>query len=335
MQTQTVSVPVPLPTVTPTPSHHRSIFDPLPDNAVIRLRPSEIVQSSICMKAVGYARAGIRSQVDNANLAFGTCGHKALEHYMLGDLKPHELPPFFEAQWTKAKREKSISYSKTIDWSTLNQIGKRLLELFPEWWKTVGIKPVLIEQRMEVQIAENVILSLCPDLIGEVQAPLYDHHGFQLAQPGDIVVLDWKFPTAGSEAKPGFARKAKQPTYYKIGYDAHAPGLGLPSAAAVGFVDLVKKPIPKTSRGRGPWIEDPFLYPRTDAQVREALRFAVWVADQIRAGNYFESPQLAFNSPCEGMVSCDYLDLCSTGVDTTGLEVPAHLSSEMLCPSEV
>lgn len=306
-----------------------SLFPRLRSDQKVVLRPSEINSWGMCPKSVGYSRLGIRPEYENANLAFGTCGHYVVELYVRGEISAGDMPKIFDIEWRKAAMEKPIIYAKTVGWEQLHSIGMELMKLFPKYWKNTGLRPLVIEKRVETHVGGNTYISACPDLVALATKDYYIEGCLQ-ASKGDVVINDWKFPSLNCNASPAFSRKAKQLSYYMMTVNDNEQELDLPGpVTAVGFVDFIKKPIPKTPKGSGPFIEPLHLFGRTELQLEEARRYARFIADQIRVGFYPENPQLAFNTPCDGMVDCDFINPCVWG-ETDGIKLPDSLTPEMV-----
>lgn len=302
----------------------KTIFDALPEGEAIVLRPSDIVDFDNCSYATAFKRAKIRPEATAAALLFGTAVHEVILLFVGGNAKAAELPGLFEALWTKARDTQAIRYSSIENWDSLLQIGRKLMEYFPQWWQKAGFRPVrmpngkfAMELRLDVQIEPNLIVSSQPDIVAEVTLIQVDPSGYVMARPGDVVILDWKSPRAASSIE--FAQRSVQPTYYKIAGEAHAALLGIDRIAAVGYVELLKQ---KTRTV----ITHPFLYPRTDLQVRQAVAKAKYVANRIRQGLYLQESKMAFNSPCN---LCDFAGACLSG-DDDGLVLPEGISKKML-----
>ena len=99
------------------------------------------------------------------------------------------------------------------------------------------------------------------------------------------------------------------PRAYQVLVEAHAPRFGINGVAQVGFLELIKRKVPNgKGKGKGPEVLPPVLASRQDPQ--EFIRKAVWVAQNIEAGNFFPNPRMAWNSPCG---FCDFKLLCYEG----------------------
>lgn len=318
--------------VVPLRAMRKTIFDPLPDSQVITVRPSTIVAFENCSFATAFSLAGIVSQARSSALIFGTIVHEIIDLHVTGLARADELPPLFQERWEAAKKQAVIRYSSQESFESLLATGRRQMELFPEWYKRSGFRPLRLsdgsfatEQRMLVQVAPGVVLSVQPDFIGYATLAQVDPYGFVMVKPGDVVILDWKTPKSASSI--AFAQRSVQPTCYKIVAEAHRDMLGLNAAnvAAVGYVELLKKKWPARSSS-GPEITHPFLYPRSDVLVDEAIRKTIKTADRIRRGEFFRESKMAFNTPCD---LCEFAEACLTGNDD-GLVLPTGITKAML-----
>lgn len=300
------------------------IFAPLPENATIVLRPSDIVSMSACGYQHALKRAGVLAEAVSATLVFGTCMHTCVQMYVTKQVKGSSLRKFFEQLWQETRRKQIIRYSSTDSFEKLLATGSKLAEIFPDWWKASGFRPwrmpngeYAVEKRLTAQLAPNVILSTQPDLIVEVTRTLKNDKGYVMAVPGTPAILDAKTPRASSTIQ--FAQRAIQLTFGKIAAEANRSLLGLSKdIGGVGYVEALKRKEPR--------FEAPFLYERPVHLVQDAVRLAISVADRIRRGDFARCTGLAFNSPCN---MCEYENACLTGSDE-GLVLPEGITADQL-----
>jgi len=264
------------------------------------LRPSAILKYLDCPRAYRYHYVDrLRPQVQSSNLHFGTAIHKAIEAWITG--KTTDPVEVFAQSWQEITETFALDYNTLWSPESLEATGKALIEQFPAAWKETGIMPLIdeegkpaLEKRLNVRLTRDFILSGTPDLIG-------------MTFEGEVVVLDFK--TASNPAPDGFARMSDQLAAYQVLVEAHAASLGIHRVDHLGFMELLKRKVPNgKSKGKGPEVMPPVLAPRQDA--REFIRKAVWVAQNIEAGNFFPNPRMAWNSPCG---FCDFTRLCYEG----------------------
>ena len=315
------------------PASTLSAFAPLPADEPIFIRPSEVHSQGNCSYAAGLRRVGVRPEYENATLLFGTSVHEAIASFLYEETSRAQLPMRFQAEFAMRTKRVVVRYSTVDDYSSLREIGTRHMELFAEWYPYAGFRPLrmrngqpAVEVRTNVEVDPGIILSCEPDAVFEVTKTQATTDGFVIAKPGDVVIPDWKTPR--SESSIAFAQRAIQPTLYKFNVE-HDPKFGLDGrkVAAVGYVELIKNKVPrKGSKTKGPRIIHPYLYPRSDDQVRRALnqvRFAAW---RIRNGVYFDDSKMAWNTPCD---ECEFAQFCLNG-DTEGLILPQGMTAEQL-----
>jgi hypothetical protein len=304
----------------PIVSSSKPLFEPIPDDQVIYIRPSEAASFSNCPRACGLSRKGVYTQAESSPLAFGTVGHQVIEEFVRGDLQDSDMADRFNELWNKALEEKLIQFTSTMGFDDLMRTGMSLMSQFPAWWRELEIETLFQEERLNVALSDNVVLTGQPDFVGRATKPLECNGAFKVAK-GDVVVLDWKHPAQASTAGIGFSALSHQPTFYKVLIEANVKKTKIDTVQAIGYVDLIKKKMPKTTRGTTPYIEELNLYYRTKHQVKSAVEYALFVADNIRKGYFPQEPRMAFNSPCDGMMECEYLGLCADA-DTEGLVLP-------------
>jgi hypothetical protein len=306
-----------------------TVFGPIPDSTTIVLRPSFIEQFSNCSIQAAYDRAGVKPDYDPSPFVFGEVVHWVISVFLIRLVRGDEMVMLFRHRWNRAAQERAIRYSSIETHESLMNTGVRLMELFPQWYAQSGLRPLrmpngdyAVEIRLNVELEPRVILSCQPDAFMEVTKIQLDSCGFVMARPGDIVVIDWKSPRTASSI--AFAQRSTQPTYYKIAGEAHRAALGIDRVTSVGYVELLKKKV--GSRGRGPEIIHPFLYPRSDQLVAEALERALYVAWRLRHGIYHRDSRMAWNTPCS---ECSYSGACLDG-NTDDLVLPTGITADML-----
>lgn len=280
----------------------------------IFLRPSQIVKGDECPYAM-YLQyiAKIKPQVASANLVFGTIVHEAIAKYLAAMMAGVNFDPekHFRFKWKEACETQAINYNASFGPSDLEATGARLCALFPEAWGQSGLVPLVddegpvLERKFEVEILPGVVLFGTPDVVA------------MDSNTGEIVVPDFKTPA--SPAPEEFFLVADQLTAYQILVEAHKDKLGIDQVDRLGYMELLKKKIPKTSRGTGPEVLPPATGPRRPEKAVQAfIKKVDWFTQDIRAGRFPKRARMAYNTPC---TLCDYKGLCLHG-ETEGLVIP-------------
>lgn len=278
----------------------------------IYIRPSFVTKFDECPYAADlqYNRK-IGSESTSANLIFGTAVHDAIGKWVLAHANGLKFDPVaqFLLNWDEALKGSIVKYNSTMGPEDLRETGRKLCSEFPQAWVDTGLVPLVdekglvIERKLEVEILPGVILTGTPDIVA-------------MDSSGDVVVIDFKTPASASPEL--FYAVSDQLTAYQILVEG-TPSLGVPSVARVGFMELLKKKIPKTSRGEGPKVLPPACGNRRTAEQIVAFTHKVgWMVDDMRQGRYPKRPRMAYNCPCS---LCDYKGFCHVG-DTEGLIFP-------------
>ncbi|MFA7455754.1 MAG: PD-(D/E)XK nuclease family protein [Desulfobulbaceae bacterium] len=279
----------------------------------VYVRPSQILGHDECPFAafLQYVRR-VKSASTSANLVFGTAVHWAISNFikaLVAGMK-FDLVQAFLFKWQEQVDSLTVQYNSTFSPEDLMEVGKKHCELFPAVWDAAGLEPLvdkdgpLVERRLQVEILPGVILSAEPDFVG-------------INQDSEIVVVDFKTPATASTED--FALMSDQLTSYQIVVEAHGRALGVDRVAKVGFMELLKKKVPKTNRGSGPEVLPPLLVEaRSQAEIAAYQQKVGWIAEDMRLGRYPKRPRMAFNSPC---AMCDYAQYCIRG-EKEGLIFP-------------
>jgi hypothetical protein len=277
------------------------------------LSPSKIADYETCGYA--YARKHIdrwREEVDAHSLAFGGAIDEACDAHIRGLINGNVVDPVevFDREWDLAL-QRSMAFNKTHDENSLRSMGRVLMERFPAAWAATGYSVVVdpqgepvMQRNLEIELPNRVVLRTKLDLL--VNTP-----------HGTIANIDLK--TAASRYPEYLTPLSEQLTAYQIAVDAHAPSLGIAQVDEVGFIEMLKRAVPKTKRGEGPTVEAPILAPRRpDAVIAEFLQKVQWIAEDIRRGRFPRRPRMGFNSPC-GL--CYLRDHCGSA-DDSGIVKP-------------
>ena len=278
----------------------------------ITVRPSEIVKREEC----AYQRhlfydLGIRSSSESCNLVFGSCVDVATGAYLEAMYAGTYQDPveIFKEEWDRAVSSKIISYPSIWDADSLRETGIRLCETFPDAWKKTGLiligddKGPLLHRRLKMKIADNIILS------GELDVAAMDMDGY-------AVIVDVKTPA--SQSSENFVLAADQLTYYDILLQPIVKELGLLGISKVGYLEGLKKKIPKTSRGTGPIWTESWAPGRTQQQRNDLVSKVKYEVKGILEGYHPKRSRMAYNTGCD---LCDFSDYCLRG-SSEGLFFP-------------
>lgn len=286
---------------------------------LIYLSPSLLDSFADCPRKAGYHRLGIKTAIESSKFVFGRAGHETIELYLGGVIDSLEMPEVFKILFNQALDAGAVELSASETPEGMLAIGMALMKSYPDWWASQKIRPLMQECKLDFEFARGVRMRLRPDLIGEHECDVLDPFGRRIVKAGEVSVVDWKFVAPGSSSNAGFAVDSSQPSWYIIGSRLQ----GIPAVAA-GYGNGLKKAVPKKATTVGPHWESIHLHRRAQFHLDAAVEFALHVVEQFRRGNFHRQPKLAFNSPCDGMVKCEYLDLCKYG-NPHGLVLPKEL----------
>lgn len=283
---------------------------------VLTVRPSHLLKHDDCPAAfyMQYIE-GIRTAATAINLPFGTKVHDACTGYLKAGVFGKSFDPVqtFEKTFEEVLNTQSLEFPSDKSAEDYLAMGKKLVERFPEAWEKTGLTPLIdsagepvIEQRVQSRIAPGIMLSGTPDLVA-------------MTDEGDICVPDVK--TAGQASDPIFVLGSEQLTSYQILLEdpVNQQRLGLDQIDNLGFMEGIKRKIPKTNRGQGPtWEPIKWAPVRGTLEKQAIVDKAVAMKRDIDRGWFPKRPRMAFNTPC---VLCDYRNWCHKG-DPTGLVWP-------------
>ncbi len=263
----------------------------------IKIRPSDTLRFDACPNSYRLSKEGWRALQPSANLAFGTAIHATTEAVVRGNIYTHDQArEVFKDSWDNALASSPLKFGKRFNQGDMEAMGMKMAPSFIETWKDSGFEIVLnmesqmlVEKRMEVEVAPGIVLSAQPDAI-------------VWTRDGEMAVIDYK--TAGSASLSDFEAVSDQLTAYQIVVDAHAERFGTPQIDSVGFFEAIKR---KTTPSWGL----PRMTRRHSAEkVNEYLDKVRWIAADIENGRMPRRSLMAWNSPCK---LCDYFTLCHTG----------------------
>ncbi|WP_019584441.1 PD-(D/E)XK nuclease family protein [Thioalkalivibrio sp. ALE16] len=288
------------------------------------VRPTSILSYENCPRQYLYKEVlKIKPLVTAANLVLGGCLHKPitdwLEAYSLGEPveTPEALGQKFLQKWKIESKKGALEYSAKFGPSVIPAMGQRLVQQFAERWPATQLSVVIndamepvVEKRLQVDIGQGLILSTQPDTV-------------VITPESKVAALDLK--SAASPASEEFVAKSDQLTAQQIVLESHRDALMVSSIDMVGFLEMIKQPIPKTKQGQGPQVKPPVFVPaRSKREKKEYLEKVFWIAEDIDRERFPATPRMAYNSPCD---LCNYHRLCKHG-DTAGLQMPQQWSEQ-------
>lgn len=281
------------------------------DKRIVYVSPSSLAAYENCPRSYLLERVlKVRTVQTNASIGFGTSTGRGVELFLRGMLQGRTVDPvaIFRQEWRRFLAMHAVRYTKGATAESLEAIGCRLMEQFPDAWSESGYKVVLdargepmIERKLKIDVGDNVVLVTKLDVM--VETP-----------EGKTAVVDYKATASSSSLE--FTMLSDQLTSYNLATDAHAPLLGIRRPELVGYWEMLRRNVPKTNRGEGPVILKPMIVPRrSDTQFAQFVGKCHQLADRIRAEEFGPTPRMSFNSPCD---SCSLSRLCARG-ETDGL----------------
>lgn len=264
-----------------------------------------------CPRAFYYSYIlKLKKEVVSANLPFGSCVHTATTGHIIARAKniSFDRNKVFREAWDKAAKEEPMEFSSKWDHDSMGATGARLVDLFADAWDKQNLFPLfdangepLVEQPLRATLPNGI------EIYG-----IQDFAGMDL--DANVAVVDIKTP--GKESPEGFVAVADQPTLYQILNEANKDALGIEQVDKLGFFEMVKQKIPKTSKGKGPHIAEVDWVPRrSNLEIEEFCDKVEWMVDDINRGRFPKTPRMAWNSACD---LCDFKGLCQNN-DNSGL----------------
>lgn len=271
----------------------------------LRLRPSDVLKFDDCPAQYYFGKVEkLRKQSTSANLPFGSAIHEAMTGYILSTIsgKPFDPVAAFEADWDKGLESEIVEFSSQWDEASMRATGIAIAERFPDAWDQTGYVPLMdehgpvVERRFEMPITDSVVLSGQPDVV---------------AMDADCNVIALDLKTTAAQYDPIFALASEQLTAYQMLLEHSADDLGISGIDKVGFMEVIKKKIPKTKRGTGPEVKEPLLVDaRSSDAMNEYRDKLLSTAIDIKKGYFPRRPRMAYNSPC---TMCDFRNYCLQG----------------------
>lgn len=230
----------------------------------------------------------------SANLGFGKAFHRGAEVYLInittGEVVADPIAEF-DREWDEFCSNHIVDYSSRWDREGLREVGHRLLQIFMEDWIARGLLVVLdaqgqpvLERKLKIELPDDVIYTAVIDVLA-------------MTPEGLVLVIDLKTPAQA--AFHGFVELAEQLLGYQVVIDAHAEALAIEQVDGRAFYELIKVPIPKTSRGTGPKVAPLEVAGRADEDaIRDWMYETIAIANDIRNGRFPKRPGDAYASPC-------------------------------------
>jgi hypothetical protein len=284
----------------------------------VNIRPSMLIAADRCSRAMKFQYIDrIRTESVSSALVFGTAIDLAIKGYIenaeIG--LTYDSVDAFRSNWNEQKLKKGITFPTTHTPESMEEIGIRLMEKFPDYWEKSDMHPLYVNDkpifsiRLEKEITDGIMLTGEPDFVG---------YNSQY----ELTILDFK--TCAQPNKDVFIRQADQLTAYQDLVEANKDLLEIPSDQSVvnvGYIDLVKRKIPK-AKGKGPEIEPiKVVSARSLSELEEFEEKVLWLNEDMIRGKFPRKSGLSFDSPCN---MCDFDEYCLNG-DTEGLIFPEDL----------
>ena len=272
----------------------------------LKLSPTGVLRYDTCPRQALFYLQGWRTKAKADALVFGSVVHEVLAGYHAGTLPPDQLGAAWDQKWSAAITQ-PIAYGAERTPEGLRQTGAALFAAYHGVWQATGLQTLrddqgpCVERRLFVRLprAQGLFEGVI-DLVA--------------TRDGPPAIVDHKSP--GAKPDPNFAEKSDQLLAYQALFDANAPLHGLGLAAQIGFAALVKRAVPKTSRGTGPEVLPPLLVERRPAaEVAAYWEKVTDTASAMRAGSFRRRSLAEHNSPCK---LCEYEAACWRN-DFTGL----------------
>lgn len=287
---------------------------PVARNQVIRLSHSKKSVAQTC----GYRFKlqyidKLESKFRSANLLYGNAVHAGIAATLTALALTGQMIdpiPAFQDYWDNGLRHSDYVTEFSSTWTPegMKAAGELSLRRFMEDWRQRGWEVVIDAEGMPV-IERELVVALPGDIVFKciLDALVRDAQG-------RIIVVDFKTPS--DAAMDGFAELSDQLLGYQVACDAHAQSLAIPAVDGMVFYELIKKNVPKTSKGTGPSI-----HVAEPAKRRPPERIAEWisemqfVAEDIRRKRFNRRAADSYNTPCE---LCDFASACRSN-DISGL----------------
>lgn len=273
---------------------------------MLTLSANKIITADTCKRMMYYRYIlGIKTSVKSANLAFGSAIDTACTTYLYAismGLSVPNLEDIFLEKWEE-ETDCEIEYTVTKTPEKLVDMGKKMVNLFPQAWEKSGLMILVmpdggpaLQVKLSAQLSDTLGLVGYLDLIA-------------MNDDGEIIIIDLK--TAAASYGDLFAWQSDQLTSYNILVEANRHTLGIDAVNKLGFMCLLKKVKPV--------IEQPKLVRARSSQENAEFRSKCFdIERDFQQGRFHKASRHAFNNPCD---LCNFKQLCTFG-DTEGLIIP-------------
>lgn len=264
----------------------------------------------------------LESETKSANLGYGSAIHTAISAYLTAKAFGADIDPvpIFEREWGEFAQG-DVSYSSIWDEQKLLETGRKSLQVFMEDWATRGWTVVLdpnglpvLERTLEAVLPNGITYTVVLD------AMVRDSND-------KVIIVDFKTPA--QQSMDAFAGLSDQLIGYQVTVEANKAELGIKQVDGLAFYELLKRAVPKTTRGEGPKIHvnEPRMS-RTQEDVDDFIRELGFVMQDIQNKRFAKRPMDGFNTPCS---MCDFVKLCLRENDPT-IRVKENPFSETSVP---
>jgi len=279
----------------------------------VYVSPSKLADLETCgfMYAKKHIERWKEETVSHA-LVFGSAFDDTIDCYLRNKLIGVEIDIVgtFEMLWDERTSKEAVAYSSTTSSTEMRQMGGMMASRFPEAWDATGYSIALdpegepiMQRNLEIELPHNIVLRTKLDLVVKTRED-------------KILLMDLK--TAAAIYPEFLTPLSEQLTAYQIAVEAHGPSLGIEKLDGLGFIEAIKRKVPKRD-GQGPTVEAPVVAPRrTDVQVAEYLQKVQWAVEDIRRGRFPRRPRAGYNTPC---ALCFMQNYCAFG-ETEGIVMP-------------
>jgi hypothetical protein len=283
----------------------------IPLKIVERLEPVYLSHSSgtlyeVCPRKYQHRyKQRLESRETSVNLGFGSAIDEGASAFVVGHaLGVHVDPvPIFESAYEQFCASHIVAYSTKFESKDdIMAVGRLLLQRFMAKWLETGYVAVLdpdgkplVQVELKVNLPGSVVFTAIMDVI-------------VITPQGKVLVVDIKTPSQASDVV--FHELSNQLTGYQLSVDVHKERLGIDHIDGVAFMELIKRPIPKSNRGAGPEVLTPMEFPvRPLEDIEDFVQSRVWIAEDIRRGRFPKRSLDAYNTPCGDM--CEFTNFCT------------------------
>jgi len=261
-----------------------------------------------------YYRSGLKARAKSATLIVGIILHEIFNTIVKSRTFGTTCDPvsMFDERWAKETTENEISYSTTQTPDGCAKSGRRMAELFDQYWRTSDLVPVMdqngepiLEREFRTSIGNGCKIMARLDILA------------MSTKTGLVGPIDFKTP--GNKPNAIATVQSNQLSIQQLVLEPHLDELGLERIDTVGFLNVLRRNIPKSRNAKGPEVLPPsIITARTPERLAEAKRDILMVHEDIERGRFPRTPRKPYNSPCE---LCDYAMHCAFG-SLEGLIVP-------------